>query len=67
MIVTLKSWYQKFKCLMIALNFESDLDHCVDTKKSGCSHLLIIMCFGRGLHSPKALVNMIFYRWKLIF
>ena len=41
----------------IPFNFESDLDHRMDTKKeSRFTHLLIITCFGRGMHSLSALL-----------
>ena len=41
-------------------NFESDLGHQLDTKKlSVFSHLLIIMCLGKGMHSLSALIIII--------
>ena len=44
---------------LIPLNFEGDLDHHLDTKKSGFCHLLYIMCLGRGLNSLSALVSLL--------
>ena len=44
----------------IPLNFQTDLDHCLDTKiisKIRIFHLLNIMCLGGGLHSLSALVD----------
>ena len=44
----------------VPLNFESDLDHRLDTKNHQRSrffpHLLIIMCLGEGLHSLSAVI-----------
>ena len=37
----------------IPFNFECDPDHVMDTKKN--QDLLIITCFGRGMHSESAL------------
>ena len=40
----------------IPLYVKSDLDHCLDLKKSGFFHLLIITCLGGGMHYQSALV-----------
>ena len=46
----------------ISLNFENQLDRCLDTKKkSEFSHLLIIMCLGGGVCSLSALVDIFTY------
>ena len=38
------------------LNFEIDLDYCMDTKISGFFYLRIVMCLGRDMCSLSVLV-----------
>ena len=46
---------------LIPLNFESDLDHYLDTTQIQIFIFIFIRYLGRGMHSPSALVQFVFH------
>ena len=53
---------------LMPLNFKTDLDYHLNTKKKSlCSQLLIIMCLGRGLGFQSVLVFIINWFFTFFF